>query len=147
MAQAVIAVAAVATAYTGYKSYQETKKAGDAQQRAQEAQQRRATEQNRLKTVKALREERIARARATQQAVNVGVQDSSGLAGTTSSIGSQTSANIGFLNRDIQNISTYNQAMSQYYQSANQASLWGSIGSTVTGVAGLGLQAYGAGKK
>lgn len=90
-----LAISAAATAY----SMKQQSKAAKAQKEAAQQQNNLASLENRKARIKAVREARIKRASMVAEGQAQGAQYSSGVAGGTSSIGSQLGANIGLANQ------------------------------------------------
>ena len=114
-------------AASSYKQYAEQKKASKAQQQAREAEQSRAELQNQQQKLAQVRAARLEQAKTQQRSINLGVQESTGASGTASSIGSQVSGNLNYLNQDIGFVRAGNTAMNSYYNHSLNASLCGSV--------------------
>jgi len=118
----IIAGAAVATAYSVYES-------GQAQEEQYRGEQRKAEVQNVRNVRQQIREARLTQASMTNVAAQTGGMGGSGLAGGTSSVGSQLAGNLGYMS----DIATENTAITNAAISATQwqttATIFGAIGS------------------
>jgi len=128
---------------TGVSVLSQIQASGDAkdiaeEQKAQSRADRALAEmRNRRSKVEELRKSRIARAQIINQAEQTGTGISSGVAGGTSAIQSQTASNVGFLNAvntTSQKIFESNQRATDLTSSMNQkmafASITGTLGQT-----------------
>jgi len=131
------AIASVAgTAYSVYSGFQ----AADAREDAAETRNRQIALQNRRRRRSQIRQSRIARAQAVNVAAQTGAQDSSGIRGGLSSLGSQTGSNLGYTSQQ--------GALSALFGSYQQeASDWAGQAQIGQGVANIGttLFNYGGG--
>jgi hypothetical protein len=118
----IIAGAAVATAYSVYES-------GQAQEEQYRGEQRKAEVQNVRNVRQQIREARLTQASMTNVAAQTGGMGGSGLAGGTSSVGSQLAGNLGYMS----DIATENTAITNAAISASQwqttATIFGQVGS------------------
>lgn len=135
-----IALVGLATAVigTGFSAYQGIR-ASKAQKKAQKAadQQRRLEEQRQRRQL--IREQRIKRARLANIGAQTGTSDSSAVQGGMSSLSAQTGAELGFGSQ----MSGLSGIISRQTLKANNASMLGSIGSSVANLGGSVFSAAG----
>jgi len=131
-----IALAGLAVSAVGaIGSYVQGQKAADSAADAEKAKQRMAEVEAQRERIKQVREARIRRAQVVASSQNTGLGGfSSGVAGATSSIASQTASNIGSIN---QTEAFASQASSALQKSANYqvgAQTWQTIGNAGTSI-------------
>lgn len=122
------AIALATTAVATVASIDQQQKAGRAAQRQAEAERRRAEVENVYKVRQSIRQARLAQGAMTNQAALSGGIGSSGLAGGTSSIGSQLSGNLNYMSQIAEeNTSIFNAAV-QGARASTNAAVFGQIG-------------------
>jgi hypothetical protein len=124
----VFMVIAAATAVSAYSSYQ----AGQSQKEQYQAEARKAEVQNVRNVRQQIREARMTQASMTNTAAQTGGMGGSGLAGGTSSVGSQLAGNLNYMS----DIADQNTAITNAAISASQwqttATIFGQIGSAAS---------------
>lgn len=128
-----ITAIAIALAVGGtFMQFQGQKKAAKAQKRARQAQQAQEAESTRRSRVQAMRQSQIARGRALAGAAGSGSLDTSGSAGGSASLSSQTGAGLGF--------STMMSGLSDIISSQSQKAANAQANAAMGGqIAGLGF--------
>ncbi len=106
----------IVAAVLGTASVIESRKARKSQEKAAKAQERGRQLAARQQAIEGARDAQIARARATAQGVNQGLEDSSVLEGAVSSIESTASGNFSFLDQ----LESFNRAAFRHTKDANR---------------------------
>lgn len=144
---AIAAVSLAVSAASAYKQQQAAQEAADERKEAQEKQLAQGQNRQNQQRRQQIREERIRRARILQASQNTGVGASSSQTGSLGALGTQTGANIAFMQSETQanrGISSNNQAA---LDARTKGELWSGIGQisgTVFGAAG-GFNAFQGG--
>lgn len=106
----------------------EQRKAGKAAQRQYEAEARKAEVQNIRAVRQQIREARLAQASMTNVAAQTGGMGSSALAGGVSSVGSQLSSNLNYMQQIARENTAIGAAAAEGAQAMSNAAVFGSIG-------------------
>jgi len=109
-------------------SAQQQRKAGQAAQRQYEAEGRKAEVQNIRSVRQQIREARLAQASMLNVGAQTGAMGGSGLAGGISSVGSQLSSNVNYMQQIAQQNTAIGAAAAAGAQATSNAAIYGSIG-------------------
>ncbi len=109
-------------------SANEQRKAGKAAQRQYAAEERKSEVQNVRSVRQQIREARLAQASMTNVAAQTGAMGSSALAGGVSSVGSQLSGNLNYMQQIAKENTAIGAAAAAGAQASSNAAIYGSIG-------------------
>lgn len=137
----ILEVAAVIGAVSSVSSMQQQKKAGAAQQRQYEAEQRKAEVQNIRSVRQQIREARLAQASMTNVAAQTGGMGGSGLAGGISSVGTQLSGNLNYMQQIAKENTAIGAAAAEGAQAMSNAAIYGTVGQ-ISGTIFKGMGGY-----
>lgn len=130
-------IGAGASVYAASKQSSAMKEQANAQRDASEAQSRSASVQAARERMKQIREARIRSGAISNTAGGAGMgQQSSGVAGSISSIGSQTGANIGAINVTQGFAESASSSLQAAADAGVDAQKWQMISSTASGISG-----------
>lgn len=133
----ILAYAALAvSAYSAVESASAQKEAAAAQRKAQSEQKAINASQAAAERRQQIREERIKRAKIVQASTNTGVTDSSGEAGSTSSLSTQLGSNVGQNLGTIQSMNNISNYQQQAANAMTDAADWNAIGSVSQSIFG-----------
>lgn len=122
-----IALGVISTA-ASVSQANEQRKAGKAAQRQYEAEARKAEVQNIRSVRQQIREARLAQASMTNVAAQTGGMGGSGLAGGVSSVGSQLSSNLNYMQQIAKENTAIGAAAAEGAQAMSNAAVFGSVG-------------------
>lgn len=114
-------------AFATVKQYQAQKKQAKALNEANDMRRRQDLLQQAQQRQQQIRQARLAQARIAQAGANQGVALSSAVEGGIGSVGSQRSANLGFLNANSALSQAGYMFQSQAAKYGNQANMWGAV--------------------
>lgn len=134
-----LAISAIGTA----SSISQQKKAAKAQEQAYQAEQRRAEVQNVRAVRQQIRAARLAQSQMTNVAAQTGGLFGTGLAGGTSSVGSQLAGNLGYMSDIAEQNTAIASAQIASARAQSNAAIYGQIGQ----LAGTIFQDMGGYKK
>jgi hypothetical protein len=119
-------MAITATAAVG--SMEQTRRAGKASRAQYQAEQRKAEIENVYKARQSIRQARLAQSAMTNQAALSGGMGSSGLAGGTSSVGSQLAGNLSYMSAIAEENTNISNFATTGAKASTNAQVWGQVG-------------------